>query len=87
MLSLHSVERIRARADAVNNPKSNWVELHIEGGYAKDEYLVVNLYFNSPELARAFYEAYPDKISRAELEARRTTVWRDEEEFLTGKSL
>jgi hypothetical protein len=72
MLSLHNIKRIRARASE-SSPDSNWVELHMEGGWVQGEpeILVLNLYFNSSELARAFYESYPDKLTESEIQMRR----------------
>lgn len=87
MLSLHNIRRVRARA-AETSPDSNWVELHIEGGWGPPENLVLNLYFNSAELAHAFYESYPDKLTNAEWHVLRFQGNNQtEEEFLTGKSL
>jgi hypothetical protein len=78
MISIHNIRRIRARASSISD-KSNWVELHIEGGYVNGDpdYAILNLYFNSPETARGFYEDYPDKLTEAEFRARKTTVWAD----------
>ena len=69
MISIHNIKRIRARATESPGADSNWVELHIEGGWVASapETAVLNLYFNSAELAQAFYEAYPDKLTNAEI--------------------
>jgi hypothetical protein len=73
MLSIHNVKRIRARATETHPNDSNWVELHVEGGWVQGdpEHLVLNLYFNSAALAHAFYEAFPDKLTEAERHADR----------------
>jgi hypothetical protein len=71
MISIHNIKRIRARATETHPNESNWVELHIEGGWTQGEpeRTVLNLYFNSSALAREFYEAFPDKLTEAERHA------------------
>jgi hypothetical protein len=55
MLSIHGITRVHAKRTTLNPDTSNWVWLIFSTDHEPD--LELTLYFDTPALARAFYNS------------------------------